>query len=94
VLLQGKTPKDLRLYFTINNPLDIANATYKCLERKVANVLSKLGHEMGGAIHSITNVQKGEKGKQRCKYLKDILFRIFFPGIEHPELNENGKLMD
>jgi len=94
MLLHGKTPEDLRLYFTINTPLDIANATYKCLERKVADVLTKLGHEMGEAIHSITNVQKGEKGKQRCKHLKEILFRIFFPGMEHPELNEMGKLMD
>ena len=93
MLLHGKTPEDLRLYFTINTPLDIANATYKCLEKKVANVLTKFGHEMGGDIHSITNVQKGEKGKQRSKELKEILFRIFFPGMEHPELNEKGRLM-
>jgi hypothetical protein len=93
MLLHGKTPEDLRLYFTINTPLDIANATYKCLEKKVANVLTKFGHEMGGDIHSITNVHKGEKGKQRSKELKEILFRIFFPGMEHPELNEKGRLM-
>jgi len=48
---------------------------------------------MGGDIHSITNVHKGEKGKQRSKELKEILFRIFFPGMEHPELNEKGRLM-
>jgi len=94
MLLHGKTSEDLRLYFTINTPLDIANATYKYLERKVADVLTKLGHEMSEAIHSITNVQKGEKGKQRCKHLKEILFRIFFPGMEHPELNGRGKLVD
>jgi len=49
---------------------------------------------MGEDTHSITNARKGEKGnKQKSKQLKEILFRIFFPGMEHPELNEKGRLM-
>ena len=61
----------------------------------MADVLTKFGHEMGEDTHSITNARKGEKGnKQKSKQLKEILFRIFFPGMEHPEFNERGRLMD
>ena len=42
-------------------------------------------------LYNIVNHQQGNTDVKRSKDLKTLLFTIFSPGDEHPELTENGK---
>ena len=84
-------PDVLRSVFGVDTLQDIVKTDYKILVHTIARPLSSGGHEKGKGIREIINARKG--GSCRTKHLKQMLFEIFSPGQEHPELNDRGRLV-
>ena len=90
-IFRGASTPDLRSVFGVDTLQDIVNTDYKILVKTIARPLISGGHEKGKGIHEIINARKG--GSCRTKHLKQMLFEIFSPGQEHPELNDRGRLV-
>jgi len=85
------TLEDLRSDFNLKNQEVIAQANYTKLKDRVCKPLKKGGHKMGDDLHNIVNQQQGKTNQKRSKNLKEMLFEIFFPGENHPELDDSGR---
>jgi len=82
---------DLRSVFGVDTLQGIVKTDYRILVQTIARPLISGGHEKGEGIREIINARKG--GSCRTKHLKQMLFEIFFPGREHPELSDRGRLV-
>jgi len=85
------TLEDLRSDFNLKNQAVIAQANYRILKDRVCKPLREGGHKMCEDLHNIVNQQPGKTGQKRSKNLKEMLFEIFFPGEDHPELDNSGR---
>jgi len=92
-VLQNLTSSELCSVFDLKAPRDILGIGYKQVNKHFAFPLIRGGHKKADALYPYAQQVTGDGIKQRSKVLKEMLFGIFYPDDECPELNDAGKLV-
>jgi len=92
-VLQNLTSSELCSVFDLKAPRDILGIGYKQVNKHFAFPLIRGGHKKADALYPYAQQVTGDGIKQRSKVLKEMLFGIFYPDDECPELNDAGKMV-